>query len=131
MDDIKKYSLSRDGNKFLAKNFRVREFACQDGSDTIYISRSLVLVLQYIRERVKGAVTISSAYRTKTHNKAVGGAANSQHLYGTAADIIVPGYTAQNLANIAREVMPTWGGVGLYNWGIHVDVRETKSDWKE
>ena len=34
---IKSYSLAKDGEKKLSANFRVREFACKDGSDPIMI----------------------------------------------------------------------------------------------
>ena len=30
---VKTYSVSKDGNTYLSANFRVREFACKDGSD--------------------------------------------------------------------------------------------------
>ena len=129
MVEINTYSLKADGNKQLSKNFKVKEFACQDGTDTIFIARELPMVLQYIRMRTGKAVTINSAYRTDKHNKSVGGVEGSQHLYGTAADIKVSGYTPNTLATIAREIMPDWGGVGIYDWGIHVDMREAKADW--
>lgn len=130
MVEINAYSLKKDGNKQLSKNFKVKEFACQDGTDTIFVARELPMVLQYIRMRTGKALTINSAYRTESRNKAVGGTAGSQHLYGTAADIKTPsGYTPAKMATIAREIMPDWGGVGIYSWGIHVDVREKKSDW--
>ena len=130
--EINSYSMVRDGNKYLTKNFQVREFACKDGSDPIFIARELPMVLQYIRTRIGKGITINSAYRTPEYNALpkTGGAQYSQHLYGTAADLATPkGWTPQQLANIAREIMPNWGGVGIYSWGIHVDVRETKADW--
>ncbi|PTE02718.1 D-Ala-D-Ala carboxypeptidase family metallohydrolase [Pandoraea apista] len=37
-------------------------------------------------------ITISSGYRSPDLNRAVGGARNSAHLYGLAADFICPGY---------------------------------------
>lgn len=37
-------------------------------------------------------VTISSGYRSPDLNRAVGGARNSAHLFGLAADFICPGY---------------------------------------
>lgn len=130
MVEINAYSLKKDGSKKLTKNFQVKEFACKDGSDAIFIARELPMVLQYIRMRTGKAVIINSAYRTVTHNKSVGGAEYSQHTYGTAADIKVSGYTPAKLAEIAREIMSDWGGVGIYDWGIHIDVREVKTDWK-
>ena len=72
---IKAYSKAKDGNKKVAANFRVREFACTDGSDPIFIDTDLVKVLQKVRNHFGKAVTITSAYRTPTKNKAVGGQA--------------------------------------------------------
>jgi len=131
MVEINAYSLKTDGNKNLSAHFKVKEFACQDGSDTIFIARELPMVCEYIRMRCNKGITINSGYRTTTHNKKVGGVTNSQHLYGTAADLKKPtGFTPAKMASIAREIMPNWGGVGIYDWGIHVDVREKKTDWK-
>ena len=131
MVTIQSYSRSQDGEKRLTRHFKVKEFACSDGSDPIFIARALPLVLEYIRTRVGKPVVINSAYRTPGKNQAVGGAVHSQHLYGTAADLgAVAGYTPAEMAAIAREIMVDWGGVGVYPWGIHVDVREKKADWK-
>lgn len=130
MVEINAYSKAKDGSKYLTKNFQVKEFACKDGSDTIFIAQKLPMVLQYIRARIGKAVKLNSAYRTPEHNESEGGATYSQHLYGTAADILtISGYTPAQMALIAREIMPDWGGVGIYKWGIHVDVREEKADW--
>ena len=35
------YSLERDGEKSLSKNFKVKEFRCKDGSDPIFIDSEL------------------------------------------------------------------------------------------
>lgn len=130
MVEINAYSLKKDGNKNLSAHFKVKEFACQDGSDTVFVARELPVVCEYIRMRCNKGITINSGYRTVTHNKKVGGVADSLHTHGCAADLKKPsGYTPAKMAAIAREIMPDWGGVGIYDWGIHVDVREKKSDW--
>lgn len=126
---IKAYSKSKDGNKKLSTNFRVREFACTDGSDPIFISTDLVMVLQKIRTHFGKAVTITSAYRTPTRNKAVGGTTYSQHLYGTAADIKVSGVSPIKVAEYAEKLLPNKGGIGIYDTFTHIDVRDTKSRW--
>lgn len=63
------YSKSRNGNQNLSKNFKVKEFACRDGSDTIKIDRQLVDYLQKIRDHYGKAVNITSGYRTASYNK--------------------------------------------------------------
>jgi len=86
-------------------------------------------VLQKIRTHFGKPVTVNSAYRTVTHNKKVGGSPNSQHLYGLAADIAVPGIAPAQVAKYAETLLPGKGGIGLYTWGTHVDVRARRSRW--
>lgn len=88
---VKTYSLKKDGETQLSKNFKVREFYCHDGSDKILIDTELVEILQSIRDAFGKPITINSAYRNATYNKKIGGAKNSQHVYGKAADIRVNG----------------------------------------
>lgn len=71
---IKAYSYAKDGNRKLSANFAVKEFRCKDGSDPIFIDDELVTLLQKIRDHFGKSVTITSAYRTAAHNKAVKGA---------------------------------------------------------
>ena len=91
---VKTYSLKKDGSRHLSDHFRVREFRCKDGSDKILISQELVEMLEKLRtklaEKLGGEVCIdiNSGYRTKAHNKAIGGSTTSKHCLGKAADII-------------------------------------------
>ncbi len=127
---IKAYSRVKDGNKKLSTNFRVREFACLDGSDPIFIDTELVSILQKIRTHFGRAVTITSAYRTPPRNKSVGGTAYSMHLYGRAADIKVSGISPSRVAEYAEKLLPDRGGIGIYDTFTHIDVRSVKSRWK-
>lgn len=131
MVEINAYSKAVSGGKQLSAHFKVCEFACGDGSDAVLVAPRLVMVLETIRTHFGTAVTINSGYRTPQHNKQVGGVAHSQHCYGTAADITVRGHTPAEVAAFARQIMPDWGGVGIYNKQgfTHVDVREKRSDW--
>ena len=126
---IKVYSLAKDGNKALSANFKVREFKCNDGSDIILIAPELVTVLQKIRTHFARPVKLNSAYRTPSHNKKVGGVANSQHLYGTAADIVVTGVAPSKVAAYAETLLLNTGGIGIYKGFTHVDVRQKKARW--
>jgi uncharacterized protein YcbK (DUF882 family) len=126
---VKAYSRTYDGLKKLSANFKVNEFCCSDGSDTVFISDELVAVLQKIRNHFGKPVTINSAYRTEAKNKAVGGATYSRHKYGLAADIVVKGVTPLAVAQYAQTLLPSSGGIGLYKSFTHVDVRASKTRW--
>ena len=137
---IKQYSLKTDGAKQLSPAFRVREFRCRDGTDTILIDEGLVVLLQCIREHFGKPVHITSGYRTAAHNAAVGGSKSSQHLLGRAADFYVEGMDVATVAAYAETLLPSRGGIGRYpkdaahpkrstGW-VHIDTRAGKSRWK-
>ena len=126
---VKVYSKAKEGNVRLSKNFTVKEFACSDGTDTVFISLALVNLLQKIRDHFGKVVIINSAYRTEAHNKAIGGATYSQHKYGLAADIHINGVTPKEIAAYVETLMPSSGGIGIYKSFCHIDVRRVKSRW--
>ena len=130
MVEIHAYSKAASGGKQLSAHFKVREFACGDGSDAVLVAPRLVMVLETIRAHFDATVVIHSAYRTPQYNAKVNGAAHSQHCYGMAADISIKGHAPAEVAAFARTLMPDWGGVGVYDSFCHIDVRETKADWK-
>ena len=104
---IKTYLKSTQGNIALSKNFKVYEFACKDDSNTsntIYIDDALVTILQKIRDWAGAAVKINSGYRTPQYNAKVGGASESYHTKGQAADIVVTGKTPQQVAAYAQTI---------------------------
>lgn len=103
-----------------SENFWYREFASRGATDTtIKLRRELVIGLEEYRASF-GPVTIVSGYRDPEHNHAVGGAANSQHLYGNGADIPQKATVAQVRA------LGRFSGIGYESsTGLvrHVDVR--------
>lgn len=133
---VQTYSKKADGQKKFSiggreTNFRICEFSCHDGSDEIKVSGDLVYMLQEIREHFKKPVSITSAYRTEEYNKKVGGAKNSYHVKGMAADITVTGVPNRDVAVYAIGVA---NGVGLYDYTggfVHVDVRPQKYLWQQ
>lgn len=122
---VQTYSKSRDGQKQLSENFKVKEFACKDGSDKILIDVNFVQTsLQDIRSHFGKPVIINSAYRTQYYNTKVGGAKNSYHMKGRAFDISVKGVTPAEVARYAASInIP---GIIQYNTFVHVDSRDTK-----
>ena len=116
------------------KHFKRSEFACKCGKYCngypAEIDMKMVKISDAIRERIRKPISVNSGLRCKTHNANVGGVSNSQHLYGTAADLGCPiGCTPSQMASIAEEIMGNTGGIGIYSWGIHIDTRSTKSRW--
>lgn len=122
---VKVYSLANDGTTALSTNFKVSEFKCQDGTDTVYVSPELVTLLQKVRDHFGAPVVISSAYRTEAHNVKVGGATYSKHKYGMAADIKVTGVDVLDVCKYVASITTT-GGIGRYATFTHVDVRPTR-----
>mgnify|MGYP003055208692 FL=1 len=135
---IEAFSVLKNGNRKLSEHFKVREFRCQDGSDPVFIDTELVDILEQIRVHFDKPVTITSAFRTASHNATVAKAAKySQHLYGKAADIQVQGISVETVYAYAEKLLGERGGLGIYppglgraNGWVHVDVRKDKSRWK-
>ena len=114
--------------------FKKSEFSCKCGKYCngypAEIDMNMVEIADKIREKIGKPITINSGLRCKTHNANVGGVSNSQHLYGTAADLGCPsGCAPAQMASIAEDIMGDTGGIGIYSWGIHIDTRSTKSRW--
>ena len=82
-------------------------------------------LLDKLRENIGGPLEVSCMYRCPAHNVAVGGVPNSQHVQGTAADVQTPDFphchTPKQLMWYCRQL--PFDGIGLYDWGCHVDVR--------
>jgi uncharacterized protein YcbK (DUF882 family) len=78
---------------------------------------------------------ILSSYRSPAYNKAVGGAAQSQHLDFNALDITFDGVSPQQVYDRLiewRKAGQFTGGLGLYPSSrfVHIDTRGRNSTWK-
>lgn len=82
----------------LTKNFTLEEFIKSTtaknkkidntpGDTEIFYINKLAEQLQRIRDRYGKPIIISSGYRCDKLNRAVGGAKNSDHIFGAASDI--------------------------------------------
>lgn len=115
------------------KYFKRSEFACKCGKYCngfpVEPNEKLVETLETIREHFGVPVTVSSGIRCKTHNTNVGGVSKSQHMEGTAADIVVKGVPVSEVVKYAETLMPKTGGIGTYKTFTHIDVRSVKARW--
>jgi uncharacterized protein YcbK (DUF882 family) len=114
----------------VSENFSLHEFQCKDGSELVKVDEKLVEKLQKLRDMVGKPIVIHSGYRTPEYNKKVGGANESQHVEGTAADISIKGMNVEDLAKLAEKI--GFDGIGIYvkQSFVHVDVRGYKARWR-
>lgn len=116
--------LNQTNNDRLTQHFKAEEFKCKDGTKEFLWAIELLEVLETIRNHFNEPVIINSGYRTPTWNTKVGGAKNSYHMKGMAADIRVKNVSPKEVAKFASEYMKNHGGVICYTNFVHVDVRE-------
>lgn len=124
----------------LTKNFGLREIACNDKENMLFISPQLVdhaQRLQKLRDWYGRPIKVNSWFRTKEHNAKIGGEPNSQHCLGVATDIALPDeyytFTRVRKEEFLQNIKKKWaelcakdglrGGVGFYQSFIHLDSR--------
>ena len=116
----------------MAKYFSDKEFKCNCCSKLPEggMDERLINVLDAVREVVGVPLVVTSGYRCPSHNAAVGGVPNSQHVQGIAADIAVPdGMSVDYLADIAERCGAD--GIGRYyeDRFVHIDTRGYEANW--
>lgn len=102
----------------MSKNFAPHEFACPHCGVAL-VRPLLIDRLEKLRLLVNHPIRIVSGYRCPVHNSRVGGAKNSQHMYGAAADI------PAGAATVPQAQRAGFTGIGVSGiWAVHVDVRD-------
>ena len=122
----------------LSKNFKKSEFKCRDGSEVpdemMDNLKDLVESLQVIRDAIGKPIRIISGYRSPKYNRRIGGARKSQHMKAKAADMVIKGMKPVEVHRIVvgliKEGKIKKGGVGLYKYFVHYDVRGFNARWK-
>ena len=87
-------------------------------------------MLERIRSTLGAPVVVTSAYRSRTLNMAVGGVTSSDHTQGSAADIVAPSYgSAYEVAKTLAPLVSVLGigqlileGIKGKQW-VHVSTR--------
>ncbi|SNS29240.1 YcbK family protein [Antarctobacter heliothermus] len=110
-------------------SFSPAEIACR-GTGAIKINTEAMDKLQSLRNRLGKPLIVRSAYRSPSHNRAVGGAPASKHMQGTAFDIAMSNHDPIAFAEAARAV--GFLGFGTYprSGFIHIDLGPARS-WGE
>jgi len=110
-------------------HFSRSEFSCKCGCGFAAVDVELLDVLEQVRTYFTFPVTINSACRCENHNKSVGGADESHHKRGMAADITVRGVPPLEVYRYLDSVYSRELGLGEYDTFTHVDVRKEKARW--
>lgn len=114
----------------ISPHFTLVEMACKDGTDKVLYSTELMAMLEKLRAYGGFTIHINSGYRTPAYNKKIGGASKSQHIYGTAADIIVKkdgqSVDARLICCLCQDL--GFKGIARISWqAVHVDMRSSGS----
>ena len=121
----------------MTEHFSREEFRSKDGAHFPYeVKQNLQILaeqLEILREHFQKPININSGYRSPEHNAKVGGAENSQHLLGKAADVVIDGVSPDEVADaiefLIDNKMMKQGGLGRYVDFTHYDIRGKKSRW--
>ena len=116
----------------LTANFDLKEFACRCCGLLPAVTddfKKFVNMLQDVRNLSGMSLVISSGIRCKKHNAEVGGASNSAHLRGLAADIRCNN-SADRLKLIKASIQAGFERIGISDTFIHLDIAEkSKGIW--
>jgi uncharacterized protein YcbK (DUF882 family) len=121
----------------LTENFSLDEFRSKDGSEfpdhVVSNIKRLANNLQKLRDHLGQRITINSGYRSPAHNRKIGGAINSTHMQGMAADIVVNGVDPIDVAASIEKLIELGemeeGGLKAYQNFTHYDIRGIKTRW--
>lgn len=120
----------------LTENFSIEELNKHnfDMPDEVLDNLKMLAVqLEIIRAHFNAPVRINSGYRNLEYNRNIGSKDTSQHVLGTAADIVVSGVSPDDVADAIEFLINTGmlkeGGVGRYNSFTHYDIRGSRARW--
>jgi len=76
----------------------------QQSSIALNLQHLCVAALQPLRDALGVPVNVTSGYRPRWLNAHIGGSQTSHHIFGLAADIVVPGVPPFDVAMLAAEL---------------------------
>jgi uncharacterized protein YcbK (DUF882 family) len=102
---------------FTARDFRMDGVDVSDKMNPAFLEK-----LDQCRENAGVAFVVTSSFRTKAKNKAVGGATNSYHLKGRAVDVLT--LTDAIRARVVKAALDMGLRVGVMENAVHIDDGE-------
>jgi len=103
--------------------FRLSEFRCKCGRkecDAVLMNTGFMLKVNSLRSLYGKPMYPNSGSRCHFWNEHEGGSPKSQHVLGMAADFKEFDKKKQaKISELAEKL--GFGGIGLYDWGVHVD----------
>ena len=134
-----------DENSLLSKNFRLKEFmmhkdTCKKAGISeanrkkVILYEQLVIACQKLRD-VFGSCKVNSGYRNIKYNKYIGGATDSAHTEGKAADLSFANAKPKEVQAYVRKHYKELGIYGMEsktkpncNRYTHIDIRKRKGN---
>jgi len=124
-------------SKWIGHFWKQEEFTCRCGCGRDEVHPFLIQLADDVRRHIGVPMDCNSGVRCEDHNRSVGGRSSSLHLptganhQGHAGDFTFCDNTITNRVNVLRLyiLFESFGrkyealGIGLYRWGVHVDVR--------
>ncbi|MFM1755006.1 MAG: hypothetical protein RLZZ236_1945 [Bacteroidota bacterium] len=122
----------------LTTNFNLKEFTRNGNELPLELlpnMREVAKNLEVLREYLGKPININSGYRNPAYNAKIGGAKNSFHMKGMAADIHVKGLTPLQIHTAIEELISQGkmkqGGLGLYSTFVHYDIQGARRRWQQ
>ena len=113
-------------DKWRWSSFSPREMASKREGE-LMINEEALDKLQALRNKLGRPVIITSAYRSKAHNTAVGGAQESMHMQGKAFDVRMDNHDPAEFEAAAREVGFTGFGYYPKQGFMHIDIGRSRT----
>ena len=119
------------------------ENECRCGCGRFGLDYELAIVLELWRARYGEVMRFNRMFSCQEHNNrpkneknergqyGCGSKSTSRHPDGTAADFKFDNVTPITLFKDLDSEYPTSYGIGVYDWGVHLDVRTKRARWDE
>ncbi len=119
-------------NYYVTDHFMYSDFICPccDMLKIVPGFYTHVSILEKMRNEIDSPIIITSGYRCKSHNEEVCGAPRSWHLL-FATDITPEDRDQDKLETLYEMAINLgFGGIGIYETHIHLDLRPDKLRWR-